>query len=112
MVPNTRLQAKVKDGSTEVKALIKHPMETGSRKDQETGKLIPAHFITEVKCEYNGQIVMSTLWGVGISADPYLSFKFKGGQAGEKIKLTWTDNLGATESTEAKIEEEEKKEEN
>ena len=46
-MPSTsiKLKATVKDGMVEVKALIAHPMESGQRKDEETGKLIAhAHF--------------------------------------------------------------------
>lgn len=96
---NTRLQAKFNEGVTEVKALIKHPMETGQTKDLETGKLIPAHFIEELSCEHNGEVVMSAQWGVGISANPYLSFQFEGGKVGDKVKLTWKDNQGQSETT-------------
>jgi len=32
-------------GEIEIKALITHPIETGLRKDKETGEVIPAHFI-------------------------------------------------------------------
>lgn len=101
---NTRLQAKLDKGVTEVKTLITHPMETGQKKDLETGKLIPAHFIEEVSCEHNGEVVMSTQWGVGISANPYLAFQFKDGKKGDKVKLTWKDNQGNTETVETKIE--------
>ena len=100
---NTRLQAKLNKGVTEVKTLISHPMETGQRKDLETGKLIPAHFIEEVTCEHNGEVVMSAQWGVGISANPYLAFQFEGGKIGDKVKLTWKDNQGKSETTETEI---------
>ncbi len=100
---NTRLQAKFNEGVTEVKALIKHPMETGQTKDLETGKLIPAHFIEEIRCEYNDEVVMSAQWGVGISANPYLAFQFEGGKIGDKVKLTWKDNQGQTETTVTEI---------
>lgn len=102
---STRLQAKISGGITEVKALITHPMETGARQNVKTGKNIPAHFIEEVKCEYNGKVVMSAIWSVGISTNPYTAFKFKGGAIGEKVKLSWKDNKDKTESLEVEIEE-------
>jgi sulfur-oxidizing protein SoxZ len=100
---NTRLQAKFNEGVTEVKALIKHPMETGQTKDLETGKLIPAHFIEEISCEHNGEVVMFAQWGIGISANPYLAFQFEGGKVGDKVKLTWKDNQGQSETTVTEI---------
>ena len=47
-------KAKVVDSGVGVKVLIKHPMETGLRKDKKTGEPIPAHFISEVT---RGEIV-------------------------------------------------------
>jgi len=98
-----KIRAKIKNDITTVKALINHPMETGLRKDKETGKDIPAHHITEVNAEYNGNTVMTANWGPAISKNPYLSFKFKGGVAGENVKLSWIDNRGESDSLKAKI---------
>ncbi len=86
-----RLRATLKDSITTVKTKITHPMETGARKKLETGRLIPAHFIKEVKFEHNSKVVMSADWSVGISKDPYCAFKFKGGVEGDMVTLTWTD---------------------
>jgi sulfur-oxidizing protein SoxZ len=97
-----KIRAKSKDGVTTVKTLMSHPMETGLRKD-ESGKLIPAHHITEVTAEYNGDVIMSANWSGAISTNPYLSFKFKGGASGEKVKITWVDNKGEGDSLEAAI---------
>jgi len=72
---STKMRAKSKKGVVTVKALMTHPMETGLRKDKKTGKLIPAHFISEIICESGGKNVV-----------------------GGEIKLTWTDNKGATET--------------
>ena len=98
-----KIRAKAKGGVTTVKSLMSHPMETGLRKDSKTGKKIPAHHITEVTAEHNGNLVMTANWGVAISKNPYLSFKFKGGASGDKIKITWLDNMGESDSAEAAI---------
>ena len=74
-------------------------METGLRKDKKTGKLIPAHFIQTVICEDNGNKVMDAEWGFAISKNPYISIKFSG-KSGDTIKLSWTDNLGKSDSLE------------
>ena len=39
-----KIRAKLQEDVTTVKALMTHPMETGSRKDKD-GNLIPAHYI-------------------------------------------------------------------
>ena len=98
-----KIRAKSKGGVTTVKALMKHAMETGLRKDSKTGKKIPAHYITEVTAEHNGTNVMTANWGGAISKNPYLSFKFNGGAAGDTVKITWVDNQGGGDSGEAAI---------
>ncbi|MCK4744353.1 MAG: thiosulfate oxidation carrier complex protein SoxZ, partial [Sulfuriflexus sp.] len=57
----------------------------------------------EVKCEHNGSVMMTALWGPAVSKNPYLSFKFKGGAKGDSIKISWVDNKGQSASKEAKI---------
>ena len=100
---NIRIRAKMKDDVAEVKALMSHPMETGLRKNKKTGKKIPAHFIKEVTCVHNGNNVMVAAWGVAVSKNPYLSFKFKGAAKGDSIKVSWTDNKGESATADTKI---------
>ncbi|MBL1276556.1 MAG: thiosulfate oxidation carrier complex protein SoxZ [Ectothiorhodospiraceae bacterium] len=98
-----RIRAKMKGDVTEVKALMSHPMETGLRKNKKTGEKIPAHFIREVTCEHKGKKVMVASWGVAVSKNPYLSFKFKGAGKGESITISWTDNKGESATADTKI---------
>jgi sulfur-oxidizing protein SoxZ len=103
-MPGTiKIRAQLEGNVTTVKALIKHPMETGARKDPKTGELIPAHFIQELNAEHNGNKVMTALWSGGISANPYLSFKFTGANKGDKITINWVDNKGEKDSETAEI---------
>lgn len=103
MASNIKIRAKAKGGVTTVKSLMNHVMETGLRKDKKTGEPIPAHFIQEVVCKWNDAVVMTALWSGGVSKNPYLSFKFDGGAAGDKIEISWTDNKGESESATADI---------
>jgi sulfur-oxidizing protein SoxZ len=98
-----KVRAKVKKDVATVKCLISHPMETGLRKDKKTGKLIPAHFIQEVNCEHGGSNVLNAQWNGTISKNPFLSFAFTGAKAGDTIKVSWVDNTGKSDSTEAKL---------
>lgn len=98
-----KMRAKEKGGVVTVKALMTHPMETGTRKDKKTGKLIPAHFIQEVIAEHGGNQVLVAHWSGGVSKNPYLSFKFGGGAKGDTIKISWTDNKGGSDSAEGAI---------
>lgn len=103
MSKTIKIRASINEGHVVVKALLRHPMETGRRKDAESGELVPAHYIKSVKAEYDGKQVFNAYWGTGVSQNPYVSFKFKGGQAGDKIKLLWEDNKGETDMIEAVI---------
>lgn len=102
MASPTKIRASAKDGITEVRALMQHEMENGRRKD-EAGKLIPAWFITDIKAQHNGRIVLEGQFGTAVSKNPYLVFRFRGGKAGDKIKLSWVDNRGDTSSDEVEI---------
>jgi sulfur-oxidizing protein SoxZ len=104
MASNTiKARASAKGGEVTVKTLISHPMETGQRTNKKTGKKIPAHFIQEVNVEHNGSNVLTAQWGTAISKNPYLSFQFDGGNSGDTIKISWTDNTGDSDSMETKI---------
>ena len=97
-----RIRAQIKDGVTDVRVLMAHPMETGLRKDS-SGKIIPAHFINDVKATSGGRTVLTAKWGQAISQNPFLEFRFKGAKPGDKVIITWTDNTGDTRTDEAVI---------
>ncbi len=92
---NMKMRAQLKDGVTEVKVLMSHPMETGRKKD-DFDRLIPAHFVQLVTATLNGKIVLEAQWGTGISKNPYLTFRLKGAKLGDIVAVTWLDNLGET----------------
>ena len=98
-----KIRAKLSGEVTTIKALIKHPMDTGLVKDKKTGNVIPAHFIQEVTCEHGGNKVMTAMWGAAVSKNPYLSFKFAGAKAGDAVKLSWVDNKGESDSAETQV---------
>ena len=100
---SVKIKAKAENGETTVKALIKHPMETGRRKEKGSDELIPMHYIQEITCTYQGETVLTAEWGPTISKNPFLSFKFTGGAPGEVVELTWTDNKGGGDSGSATI---------
>ncbi|MFC7517319.1 thiosulfate oxidation carrier complex protein SoxZ [Herbaspirillum sp. GCM10030257] len=97
-----RIRANANGDVVEVKALIRHDMETGQRKDA-SGKTIPPHFIQTLTAKCNDKLVLDAQMGTSISKDPFLSFKFKGGAKGDKLTITWTDNKGDTRTDEAVI---------
>ena len=103
MASGIRIKAKLTGDQLEVKTLMKHEMETGTRKDSKTGETIPAHYIKEVKADVNGTTVMTANWGPAVSKNPYFSFSVNGVKAGDTLKLSWVDNKGETESEETTI---------
>ncbi|SCZ54952.1 thiosulfate oxidation carrier complex protein SoxZ [Thiohalomonas denitrificans] len=103
MSKTIKIRAQQKGDICQVKALIKHPMETGLRKDKKTGKKIPAHFIQEVNCAHEGEKVLTGLWGGAVSTNPYLAFEFEGAKKGDKVTLSWADNQGESDSVETTI---------
>jgi sulfur-oxidizing protein SoxZ len=96
-----KIRAKVKGDIAEVKALMPHPMESGLRRDPETNELVPAHYITDVVAEHNGEVVLTAYWGTAVSKNPYVAFSFSGALAGDKVVVRWNDNTGDSSETEA-----------
>lgn len=93
----------VKKGEViEIKSLIKHPMETGLRKNKETGAFIPAHFIDSVVVAYGGKDILTVNWTGAVSKDPFFSF-FVRAEASGPLKMTWRDNKGQTFEKSIKI---------
>ena len=103
MANTIKARATLEGDVCSVKMLINHPMETGQRKDSKTGKLIPAHFIQELKVEHGSKNVLNADWGPAISKNPYLFFKFKGAKAGDPLTISWVDNKGESDSLKTTI---------
>ncbi|MEY3668996.1 MAG: thiosulfate oxidation carrier complex protein SoxZ [Burkholderiaceae bacterium] len=102
MTSPMRIRARMAGDVADVRVLMAHEMETGTRKGSD-GQLVPAWFIQEVTASHNGKSVMTAQWGPAISKNPYLQFKVKGAKAGDKIAVTWKDNKGESRTDEAAI---------
>lgn len=102
MADPMKIRAAQQGDVTEVRVLMAHEMETGARKDA-AGKPIPPHFIQTVNATHNGKVIFSAQWGPAIAKNPFLSFKFKGANKGDKIQVNWTDNKGDKRTDEATI---------
>ena len=97
-----RIRARMAGDIADVRVLMAHEMETGTRKGSD-GKVIPAWFINEVTAQHNGKTVMTAQWGPAVSKNPYMQFKVKGAKAGDKVAVIWKDNKGETRTDEAAI---------
>lgn len=103
MAGKIKIRAKEKGDVTTVKFLMKHPMETGLRKDRKTGENIPAHYISDVTLSLNGTGVMTAYLGPGVSKDPYLSTEIRGAKKGDTVTVAWVDNMGGQASADAPV---------
>ena len=103
MAEPMRIRATMAGDVADVKVLMNHPMETGTRKDAKTGQLVPAHFIQEVTATLNGKTVLDAEIGPAVSKNPFLGFRVKGAKAGDTVAVKWVDNTGDKNSAEAKI---------
>lgn len=97
-----RIRAQAQGEKTTVRVLVSHEMESGQRKDA-AGKTVPAWFIQSINATWNGKPVMNAQWGTAVSKNPYMQFSFKGGNAGDKIAVTWVDNRGDKRTDEAVV---------
>ena len=102
MASTIRIRAVADGDTTQVQALVQHPMDSGFVKDS-NGELIPAHHIETLTFEHDGKVVLIADWGPAVSKDPYIKFSFKGGAKGDKLTVTWLDNLGKTDTLDATI---------
>lgn len=87
-----RIRTSHRNGLTVVRAIIRHPMETGFSRDPESGASIPMHFIREVTCSHGEDIVLHCQWSRAVSRNPYLSFEFTGARPGDALTISWRDN--------------------
>ncbi len=102
-MPSTiRVRAVATGDTVEVQSLIQHPMDSGFVKDS-TGEIIPAHYIEILTFEHEGKTVFTAFWGPAVAKDPYLKFTFKGGKRGDSLKISWVDNEGKKDESQATL---------
>ncbi|MDP1785170.1 MAG: thiosulfate oxidation carrier complex protein SoxZ [Sulfuricurvum sp.] len=76
-----------------------HPMESGMRKDKDTGAIIPAHYINEVNFLFNDKLLTKMITWESLSVNPVLTISLKVSGAGT-LKVLAKDNKGqSVEST-------------
>ena len=85
-----------------IKSLISHPMESGQRKDDASGELIPRMIINRFECKLDGEIVFSATLYPAVSANPYLAFWVVADKGGE-LEFFWADDSGDTATAKKKF---------
>ncbi|WP_428035524.1 thiosulfate oxidation carrier complex protein SoxZ [Amphritea sp.] len=98
-----KVHAEVHNEMTNVKLRVKHSMENGQRKDKQTGKLVAAKFLQEIRVTHGGKAVFTANLGVGVAPDPFFSFSFSGGAKGDLLTIDWRENTGKSGSQTASI---------
>ena len=87
-VPKTAKKGEV----IEIKALIKHDMESGYRRD-EKGEAITRNILTNFECLYNDDVIFSAEFHPGVSANPILTFYARVEESGSFF-FRWTEQTG------------------
>ena len=81
-----------KGEAVEIKALVRHPMETGYRIDN-VGQPIPRNIVTLLTVTYAGAEIFRMEMQTGISANPFVSLSVRATVTGELV-FTWVDDRG------------------
>lgn len=103
MAEAIKMRAQWRDGVTEIRMLIPHPMETGFRKDAVTGRAIPADFIHTLSVRLNDRVVLEGHFNTAVSMNPVIAFKLKGGKPGDRVTASWMDGKGEQRTDETLV---------
>ena len=76
----------------ELKAMIRHPMETGYRRDL-YGRPIPRDILKRFECRYNGELVFAAEFFPAVAADPFLTFYTTATESG-LLEFSWVGQDG------------------
>jgi sulfur-oxidizing protein SoxY len=90
----TKMRVRPRNERMEALVLIKHPMETGVRKDEKSGRVIAAHFIQTMTFSRNGKIIAEADLGGGVAKDPLIGIALSDARPGDRIGFRWLDNHG------------------
>lgn len=91
MTDAMRIRAVRMNDIIEIKLMIRHPMESGFRKD-ENGKRLAAHFIETLVVRCKNKVILDAYLGMAVSENPFITFNFQGAEKGDAIEVTWIDN--------------------
>jgi sulfur-oxidizing protein SoxZ len=100
---STKIRTKTANGETEILVRVDHPMENGRRTDPKTRERIPPHFIQKMTFALNGREFAVADLGFTVSRDPLIKIKIKAAKPGDRIKVSWSDNRGASGENEIAV---------
>lgn len=88
-----KLPPKARRGEViEIRAMIRHPMETGYRPGAD-GAVLPRNIIRRFTCRYNGDIIFSAELFPAIAANPNIIFHTVAVESGS-LSFTWEGDNG------------------
>ena len=93
MADQIKIRASIQGDITDIRVLMQHPMETGQRKD-EKGKTLPTHYIQTFAVTHNGQALIDGQLNTSVSKNPLFAFKARNIKPGDKLSVSWKDNMG------------------
>lgn len=96
-VPDTAAAGEI----VEIKALIRHPMESGYRRGAR-GEVIARDIITRFECRYRGTLVFAADYHPGIAANPLITFYIRAERTGA-VEFEWRDQHGQSWSDTATL---------
>ncbi|WP_029008430.1 thiosulfate oxidation carrier complex protein SoxZ [Azospirillum halopraeferens] len=100
--PRIRVPATARKGEiVEIKTLIRHPMESGQRKDA-SGALLPRKIINRFVVAANGRTILDAALYPAMAVDPFIVFKARI-DADTKFEMTWYEDGGASVSESAEV---------
>jgi sulfur-oxidizing protein SoxZ len=103
MTEPIKIRAQMKGDIADIRILIKHPNETGLRKDLDSGKLVPAHYIQNITVDVAGRRAVEGHTNITLSANPVLAFKVRNAKVGDAVTVSWVDNFGEQRSDTAAL---------
>ena len=87
--------------AVEVRIAIRHPMETGFRRD-ENGVRQRRNAIVALVCRYQGTEVLRAITSPGVAANPTLRFWLRAERTGD-LELWWIDDDQVEGTAKAKL---------
>lgn len=78
-------------------------MDQSRENEKPIDQLLPAHFINKLTIKHNQTVIVDSSMTESVAKNPYFAFLLKGGELGDSLTVSWTDNLNQTDSVETKI---------
>lgn len=95
------IRTKFKNGITDIRCRIEHPMDSGLCDDEKSEAV--AHFIQKVTIYHNNEVACSVEMGTGVSENPFFAVQIQDTKKGDTISISWADNKGMSDSNKTTI---------